>query len=72
MIDETRLKTLKIEQHLLTVKHIKQLEKEIENLMKQKAELQDQIDSFNKEKEKNVSIELQSNLMEIENANNDR
>lgn len=70
MIDETRLKTLKIEQHLLTVRHIKQLEKEIENLMKQKAELQDQIDAFNKEK--NVSIELQSNLMEIENANNDR
>jgi len=70
MIDETRLKTLKIEQHLLTVRHIKQLEKEIENLMKQKAELQDQIDAFNKEK--HVSIELQSNLMEIENANNDR
>jgi hypothetical protein len=67
MIDQDRMKTLKIEKHMLTVKHIRQLESEIENLMKQKATLQDQIDSFLKEKESDVSIELQSNLMEAQN-----
>ena len=46
MIDQDRMKTLKIEKHMLTVKHIRQLESEIENLMKQKAMLQDQVDKY--------------------------
>ena len=46
MIDQDRMKSIKIEQHLLTVKHIRHLEKEISKLMKQKAELQDQVDKY--------------------------
>ena len=46
MIDQDRMKTLKTEQHILTVKHIRKLESEIENLMKQKAMLQDQVDKY--------------------------
>jgi phage terminase Nu1 subunit (DNA packaging protein) len=46
MIDQDRMKSIKIERHLLTVKHIKHLEEEISKLMKQKAELQDQVDRY--------------------------
>ena len=46
MIDQDRMKSIKIEQHLLTVKHIRHLEEEISKLMKQKAELQDQVDRY--------------------------
>ena len=67
MIDQDRMKNIKIEKHLLTVKHIRHLEEEISKLMKQKATLQDQVDAFTKEKESDLSIELQSNLMEVEN-----
>lgn len=53
MIDETRLKTI-FDEHRekhrykdkLTVEHVKHLEKQIENLMKDKAMLQDQLDKF--------------------------
>jgi beta-N-acetylglucosaminidase len=54
MIDNDRMKTLKIEQNLLTVKHIRQLESEIEKLMKQKAILQDQVDAFYKSEQKQM------------------
>lgn len=43
-MDEARIKNIKVEQQILTVQHIKKLEVEIQNLMKQKAELQDQLD----------------------------
>ena len=43
-MDEARMKTLDSEKRLLTVSHIRKLETEIEKLMKQKAELQDQLD----------------------------
>lgn len=46
MIDEQRMKSLEIEKKLLAVSHIKKLEFEIENLMKQKAQLQDQLDKY--------------------------
>ena len=53
MIDEQRMKSLEIEKKLLAVSHVKKLEFEIENLMKQKAQLQDQLDKYiNKEMEK--------------------
>lgn len=53
MIDEQRMKSLEIEKKLLAVSHIKKLELEIENLMKQKAQLQDQLDKYiDKEMEK--------------------
>ena len=67
MIDEDRIRSLEIEQKLLTVKHIKQLEKEIENLLKQKAALQDKLDSFAEKEKQDVSLELQSNLMGVTN-----
>ena len=67
MIDEDRIRSLEIEQKLLTVKHIKQLEKEIENLLKQKATLQDKLDSFAEKEKQDVSLELQSNLMGVTN-----
>ena len=67
MIDEDRIRSLEIEQKLLTVKHIKQLEKEIENLLKQKAILQDKLDSFAEKEKQDVSLELQSNLMGVTN-----
>ena len=67
MIDEDRIRSLEIEQKLLTVKHIKQLEKEIENLLKQKAILQDKLDSFDEKEKQDVSLELQSNLMGVTN-----
>ena len=60
MIDETRLKTI-FDEHRekyrykdkLTVEHVKLLEKQIENLMKDKAMLQDQLDKYiDKEMEK--------------------
>ena len=39
-----------IEQKKLTVEHVRKLESEIQNLLKQKAELQDQVDKYiNKE-----------------------
>ena len=44
MLDEARLKSIEAEQRKLTVEHIKKLEQEIQRLMKQKAELQDQVD----------------------------
>ena len=44
MMDQARIKTLQAEQRKLTVEHIKKLENEIQRLMKQKAELQDQVD----------------------------
>ena len=43
-MDQARIKTLQAEQRKLTVEHIKKLENEIQRLMKQKAELQDQVD----------------------------
>jgi len=60
MIDEQRVKTI-FDEHRekyryrdkLTVEHVKLLEKQIENLMKDKAALQDQLDRYiNKEIEK--------------------
>ena len=45
-MDEPRMKSLEVEQKLLIVQHIKKLESEIQNLMKQKAELQDQVDKY--------------------------
>lgn len=44
MIDRAKIKSLDAEKKLLTVSHIRKLEGEIENLMKQKAELQDLLD----------------------------
>ena len=44
MLDEARLKSIEAEQRKLTVEHKKKLEQEIQRLMKQKAELQDQVD----------------------------
>ena len=52
-MNEQRLKNAEIEQKLLTVRHIKQLEKEIENLLKQKATLQDDLNKFSKGEIKN-------------------
>ena len=46
MMDEGRIKTMEAEQRKLTVEHIKKLEEEIQRLMKQKAELQDQVDKY--------------------------
>ena len=46
MMDEARVKTMEAEQRKLTVEHIKKLEEEIQRLMKQKAELQDQVDKY--------------------------
>ena len=46
MMDESRIKTIEAEQRKLTVEHIKKLEEEIQRLMKQKAELQDQVDKY--------------------------
>ena len=46
MMDEGRIKTMESEQRKLTVEHIKKLEEEIQRLMKQKAELQDQVDKY--------------------------
>jgi len=46
MLDEARVKTLEMEKKLLTIQHIKKLENEISRLMKQKAELQDQVDKY--------------------------
>jgi predicted nuclease with TOPRIM domain len=46
MMDQARIKTLQAEQRKLTVEHIKKLETEIAKLMKQKAELQDQVDKY--------------------------
>lgn len=45
-MDEQRLKSIEVEQKILIVQHIKKLESEIQNLMKQKAELQDQVDKY--------------------------
>ena len=53
MMDKERIKVLQAEQRKLTVEHIKKLETEISRLMKQKAELQDQVDKHvNKELKK--------------------
>ena len=46
MMDEARVKTMEAEQRRLTIEHIKKLEEEIQRLMKQKAELQDQVDKY--------------------------
>lgn len=46
MMDKERIKVLQAEQRKLTVEHIKKLENEINQLMKQKAELQDQVDKY--------------------------
>ncbi len=46
MLDEGRVKSLEMEKKLLTIQHIKKLETEISRLMKQKAELQDQVDKY--------------------------
>ena len=46
MLDEGRVKSLEMEKKLLTIQHIKKLENEISRLMKQKAELQDQVDKY--------------------------
>ena len=46
MMDEGRVKTMEAEQRRLTIEHIKKLEEEIQRLMKQKAELQDQVDKY--------------------------
>ena len=60
MIDEQRIKNI-FDEHRekykyrdkLTVEHVKLLERQIENLMKDKAVLQDQLDKYiNKEMEK--------------------
>ena len=60
MIDEQRIKTI-FDEHRekhrykdkLTVEHVQHLEKQIENLMKDKAMLQDQLDKYiDKEVEK--------------------
>ena len=53
MIDETRLKNIFDQERekyryrdKLTIEHVKTLEKQIENLMKDKAVLQDQLDKY--------------------------
>jgi len=54
MIDEARMKSLEAEKKILQVKHTQKLEKEISSLMKDKAELQDQLDKhIDKEIKKN-------------------
>lgn len=45
-LDQGKAKSKEAEKHILTVKHIRTLEGEIEKLMKQKAELQDQVDKY--------------------------
>ena len=52
MIDESRMKSLKVERELLAVSHIRRLEKEIDELIKQKSYVQEEL-------EKMLSAELE-------------
>jgi len=49
MIDESRMKSLKVEKELLAVSHIRRLEKEIDELIKQKAFVQEELAKIKKE-----------------------
>ena len=49
MIDEQRMKSLKVEKELLAVSHIRRLEKEIDELVKQKAFIQEELEKTKKE-----------------------
>jgi len=67
MMDEQRLKTIFDQERekyryrdKLTIEHVQKLEKQIENLMKDKAVLQDQLDRYiDKEMEKRWSKKLE-------------
>ena len=67
MMDEQRLKTIFDQERekyryrdKLTIEHVQKLEKQIENLMKDKAVLQDQLDKYiDKEMEKRWSKKLE-------------
>lgn len=50
MIDESRMKSLKVEKELLAVSHIRRLEKEIDELVKQKAYVQKELEKIKKDK----------------------
>ena len=52
MIDEFRMKSLKVERELLAVSHIRRLEKEIDELIKQKAYVQEELEKMKKEESK--------------------
>ena len=49
MIDEQRMKSLKVEKELLAVSHIRRLEKEIDELVKQKTYIQEELEKIKKE-----------------------
>ena len=52
MIDESRMKSLKVEKELLAVSHIRRLEKEIDELIKQKTYVQEELEKMKKEESK--------------------
>ena len=52
MIDESRMKSLKVERELLAVSHIRRLEKEIDELIKQKTYVQEELEKMKKEESK--------------------
>jgi len=52
MIDESRMKSLKVEKELLAVSHIRRLEKEIDELIKQKSYVQEELEKMKKEESK--------------------
>ena len=52
MIDESRIKSLKVERELLAVSHIRRLEKEIDELIKQKTYVQEELEKMKKEESK--------------------
>jgi hypothetical protein len=52
MIDESRMKSLKVERELLAVFHIRRLEKEIDELIKQKTYVQEELEKMKKEESK--------------------
>jgi hypothetical protein len=52
MIDGSRMKSLKVERELLAVSHIRRLEKEIDELIKQKTYVQEELEKMKKEESK--------------------
>lgn len=57
VMDEDRMRSMEAEQRRLTIIHIKKLEEEIQRLMKQKAQLQDQVDKYTENKNENNSVQ---------------
>ncbi len=57
VMDEGRIKTMEAEQRKLTIATHQKLEEEIQRLMKQKAELQDQVDKYTEKENENNSVQ---------------